>query len=47
MQNLINFVGRMSLGERLDTDLTYSDTGKMNQNGITRCHSMMVSENQY
>ena len=47
MQNLINFVGRMSLRERLDTDLTYSDIEKMNQNGITRCQSMMVSENQY
>ena len=37
----------MSLGERLDTDLGEPDTEKKNPNGITRCQSMMVNEDQH
>ena len=37
LENLVNLVGRMSLGERLDTDLGKPDTEKRNLNGITRC----------
>ena len=37
----------MSLGERLDTDLGEPDTDKRNPNGITRCQSMMVNEDQH
>ena len=40
-------MGRMSLGERLDTDLGEPDTDKRNPNGITRCQSMMVNEDQH
>ena len=44
---MVNLVGRMSLGERLDTDLGEPDTDKRNPNGITRCQSMMVNEDQH
>ena len=37
----------MSLGERLDTDLGGPDTDKRNADGITRCQSMMVNEDQH
>ena len=37
----------MSLGERLGTDLGEPDTDKRNPNGITRCQSMMVNEDQH
>ena len=37
----------MSLGERLDTDLGDPDTNKRNPNGITRCQSMMINEDQH
>ena len=37
----------MSLGERLDTDLEDPDTDKRNPNGITRCQSMMINEDQH
>ena len=40
-------MGRMSLGERLDTDLGEPDTDKRNPNGITRCRSMMVNKDQH
>ena len=43
----MNLVGRMSYGERLDTDLGDPDTGNRNPNGITRFQSIMVSEDQY
>ena len=44
---MVNLVGRMSLGERLDTDLGEPDTDKRNPNGITRCRSMMVNKDQH
>ena len=47
LENLVNLVGRMSLGERLDTDLGEPDTGKSIPNGITRYQSMMVNEDQH
>ena len=31
----------------MDTDLEDPDTDKRNPNGITRCQSMMVNEDQY
>ena len=37
----------MSLGERLDIDLGEPDTDKRNPDGITRCQSMMVNEDQH
>ena len=37
----------MSLGERSDTDLGEPDADKRNPNGITRCRSMMVNEDQH
>ena len=37
----------MSLGERLDADLGEPDTDKRNPNGIARCQSMMVNEDQH
>ena len=40
-------MGRMSLGERLDTDLGEPETDKRNPNGITRCQSVMVNEDQH
>ena len=40
-------MGRISLGERLDTDLGDPDTDKRNPNGITRCQSMMINEDQH
>ena len=47
LENVVNLVGRMSLGERLDTDLGEPDTDKRNPNGIARCQSMMVNEDQH
>ena len=47
LENLVNLVGRMSLGERLDADLGEPDTDKRNPKGITRCQSMMVNEDQH
>ena len=47
LENLVNLVGRMSLGERFDTDLEEPYTYKQNPNGITRCQSMMVDEDQH
>ena len=44
---MVNLVGRMSLGEILDIDLEEPDTDKRNPNGITRCQSMMVNEDQH
>ena len=44
---MVNLVGKMSLGERLDTDLGEPDTEKRKPNGITRCQSMMVNEDQH
>ena len=37
----------MSLGEILNIDLGEPDTDKRNPNGITRCQSMMVNEDQH
>ena len=47
LENLVNLAGRMSFGERFDTDLADSDTDKKNPNVITRCQSMMVNEDHY
>ena len=47
LENVVNLVGRMSLGERLDTDLGEPDTDKRNPNGIARCQPMMVNEDQH
>ena len=47
LENLVKLVGRMSFGERLDTDLADSDTDKKNLNVMTRCQSMMINEDQY
>ena len=47
LQNLVNLVGRISFGERLDKDPGEPDTGKRNPNGITRSQSMMVNEDQH
>ena len=44
---MVNLVGRMSLGGRLDADLGDPDTDKANQNRITRCQSMMVNQDQH
>ena len=44
---MVNLVGRILLGEGLDTDLGDSDTDKRNPNGIIRCQSMMVNEDQH
>ena len=44
---MVNLVGRMSLGERLDTDLGEPGTEKRKPNGITRCQSVMVKEDQH
>ena len=40
-------MGRISVGERLDTDFGEPDTDKKSLNGITRCQSMMVNEDQH
>ena len=47
LENVVNLVGRMSLGEKLDTDLGQPDTDKRNLNGIARCQPMMVNEDQH
>ena len=40
-------MGRLLLGERLDTDLIDVGTDKRNPNGITRCLSMTVNKDQH
>ena len=47
LENVVNLVGRMSLGEKLDTDLGQPDNDKRNLNGIARCQPMMVNEDQH
>lgn len=47
LENLVNLAGRMSLGDRLDTDPGVLDTNTKNPNGITRCLSIMVNEDQH
>ena len=44
---MVNLAGRMSLGDRLDTDPGVLDTNTKNANGITRCLSIMVNEDQH
>ena len=46
LENLVDLFRRMSLKERLDTDLGELGTDKGNPNGTTRCQSMMVYEDQ-
>ena len=44
---MVKLVRRMSPGERLDTGLGEPDSDKRNPDGITRCQSLMVSEDQH